>query len=83
MAKGEQACDDHMTSAPPLYLLAYGIGTAMVVVLSLISLLGVLIVPLAKKWGRVYEYVNLFLMALGTSALFSDAILHLIPGVCY
>lgn len=64
--------------------LAYGFGTVMVVVLSLLSLLGVLIVPLAKKnerFGRIYEYVNLFLVALGTSALFSDAILHLIPGV--
>ena len=56
----------------------------MVVLLSLLSLLGVLIVPLAKqneRCGHIYEYVNLFLMALGTSALFSDAVLHLIPGV--
>ena len=56
----------------------------MVAVLSLLSLLGVLIVPLAKsneRCGRVYEYVNLFLMALGTSALFSDAILHILPDV--
>lgn len=62
---------------------AYGFGTVMVVILSLLSLLGVFIVPLTKhaRFSRIYEYVNLFLVALGTSALFSDAILHLIPGV--
>lgn len=53
----------------------------MVILLSLLSLLGVLIVPLAKRCGQAYEYINLFLVALGTSALLSDAILHLIPGV--
>lgn len=58
----------------------------MIVLLSLLSLLGVFIVPLVKQQGRcglVYEYVNLFLIAMGTSALFSDAILHLIPQVLY
>lgn len=68
----------------PFFQIAYGFGTAMVVILSLLSLLGVFIVPLAKqnaRFSHIYEYVNLFLVALGTSALFSDAILHLIPGV--
>lgn len=56
----------------------------MVVMLSLLSLLGVFIVPLVKhheRCGKVYEYVNLFLISLGTSALFSDAVLHLLPRV--
>jgi zinc transporter 4/zinc transporter 10/zinc transporter 12 len=53
----------------------------MVVFLSLLSLLGVFIVPLAKRFDRAYEYARLFLVALGTSALFSDAILHIIPEV--
>ena len=68
----------------PRIIIAYGYGTLMVVLLSLLSLLGVFIVPLVKhhdRCGTVYEYVNLFLISLGTSALFSDAILHLIPRV--
>ncbi len=64
---------------------AYGFGTLMVILLSLLSLIGAFVVPLVKqneRCGVVYEYVNLFLVAMGTSALFSDAILHLIPQVC-
>ena len=55
----------------------------MVLVLSLLSLLGVIIVPLIKneKCGHFYEYVNLFLIAMGSSALLCDAVLHLIPQV--
>ena len=56
----------------------------MVILLSLLSLIGVFIVPLVRqneRCGVIYEHVNLFLVAMGTSALFSDAILHLIPQV--
>ena len=57
----------------------------MVTVVCLLSLLGIFIVPLLKRDNRVgnqvYEYVYAFMIALGASALVSDAILHLIPHV--
>lgn len=57
----------------------------MVILVCLGSLLGVFIVPLIKSDSRVgrqvYEYVYAFMIALGASALVSDAILHLIPHV--
>ncbi len=67
-----------------IIIVVYGYGTLMVILLSLLSLIGVFIVPLVKqneRCGHVYDYVNLFLIAMGTSALFSDAVLHLIPQV--
>ena len=68
---------------------AYGLGFLMVALVSLGSLLGVLIVPLVltkdktKTRSLVYKYMYFFMIALGTSALVSDAILHLFPHVSY
>ena len=59
----------------------------MVVLVSLGSLLGIFIVPLVltkdknKTRTLVYKYVYFFMIALGTSALVSDAVLHLFPHV--
>ena len=57
----------------------------MVTVVCLLSLLGIFMVPLLKTdsrvGGQVYEYVYAFMIALGASALVSDAVLHLIPHV--
>ena len=57
----------------------------MVAFVSLGSLCGVIIVPLVStktKLARIaYEYAYAFMIAVGASALLSDAILHLIPHV--
>ena len=57
----------------------------MVAFVSLGSLCGAVIVPLVStdsKLARVaYEYAYAFMIAVGASALLSDAILHLIPHV--
>ena len=50
-----------------------------VVVVSLVSLIGVLTVPVAGK--KIMRYLSAFLVAMGISALASDAVLHLIPHV--
>ena len=59
----------------------------MVAFISLGSLSGVLIVPLigtdSKLARLIYEYVYALMIAVGASALLSDAILHLIPHVSF
>lgn len=59
----------------------------MVMLVCLGSLIGVILVPLIKSKSRVariaYEYSYAFLIALGASALVTDAILHLIPHVSH
>ena len=68
-----------------LISLAYGYGFLMILLVCLGSLLGVFLVPLIKSDSKVgrqtYEYVYAFMIAIGTSALITDAILHLIPHV--
>ena len=65
--------------------LAYGYGFLMILLVCLGSVLGVFLVPLIKSDSKVgrqtYEYVYAFMIAIGASALISDAILHLIPHV--
>ena len=72
-------------SFPSLFHAAYGYGFLMVAFVSLGSLCGAVIVPLVStnsKLARVaYEYAYAFMIAVGASALLSDAILHLIPHV--
>lgn len=62
---------------------AYGYGFLMILLVCLGSLSGIFLVPLIKKDSKVgkqtYEYVYALLIATGSSALVSDAILHLIP----
>lgn len=61
---------------------AYGYGFLILVVISLLSLLVVVIVPFLQKdsrFGRLYKYLYALLISLGASALFCDAVLHLIP----
>ncbi|XP_064396790.1 zinc transporter ZIP6-like isoform X1 [Halichondria panicea] len=61
---------------------AYGYGFLMIVGVSACSLLGVFFVPLIKKntkVGQLYKYFYSLMIALGASALFCDAVLHLIP----
>ena len=57
----------------------------MICFVSLCSLVGVFLVPIINsqsKFGRkTYEYVYAFMIAIGISALLSDAVLHLIPHV--
>ena len=59
----------------------------MVLFESLISLVGVLLVPLINSNSKVgrqtYEYVYALMVAVGISALISDAVLHLIPHVSW
>ena len=67
--------------------IAYGYGFLMVILVSACSLLGVFFIPFVKKdskFGRYYKYFYALMIALGASALFCDAVLHLIPEVdCY
>ena len=66
--------------------LAYGYGFLMVILICACSLLGVLLIPLLNKESRfhsIYKYIYALMIALGTSALFCDAILHLIPEVSF
>jgi hypothetical protein len=62
---------------------AYGYGFLMIVLVSLCSLIGVLLVPLINSNSKIgkqtYEYVYALMIAVGTSTLVCDAILHLIP----
>lgn len=62
---------------------AYGLGFLMVMFVCLGSLVGIVLVPLIRTNSRVakiaYEYTYAFMIAMGASALVTDAILHLIP----
>ncbi len=57
----------------------------MILAVSACALLGVLIIPMVQGKratnGQLYKYVYALMIALGASALFCDAILHLIPEV--
>ena len=56
----------------------------MVTAVSLLSLFGLILLPFIRKNSKlagVYVYINTLLIALGTSAIFSGAILHLLPKV--
>ena len=76
--------------SPPLPLplsslpAAYGYGFLMVTFVSLLSLLGLILLPFITKNSKlagIYKYISTFLIALGTSAVFSGAIFHLLPRV--
>ena len=56
----------------------------MVIFVCVCSLFGVILLPLLNKGNKfhgLYKYIYALMIALGTSALFCDAILHLIPEV--
>jgi hypothetical protein len=56
----------------------------MVTGVSLLSLLGLILLPFITKNSKLaglYEYISTLLIALGTSAVFSGAIFHLLPRV--
>ena len=55
----------------------------MILMVSLASLLGLLLLPFTRnaKLKSYYQYIYGFLIAMGASALFCDAVLHLIPEV--
>ena len=64
----------------------YGYGFLMILAVSACALLGVLALPLVREKsgvGQLYKYFYSLMIALGASALFCDAILHLIPQVSY
>lgn len=66
------------------YYVAYGYGFLMVVLVCACSLIGIFFIPLFKKnskFGKFYKYFYALMIALGASALFCDAVLHLIPQV--
>ena len=68
----------------PFLPTAYGYGFIMIFIISLMSLLGVSIVPFLRSNSRlatVYKYLITLLISMGVAALVSDALLHLIPGV--
>ncbi|XP_055338672.1 metal cation symporter ZIP14-like [Paramacrobiotus metropolitanus] len=55
----------------------YGYGTASVVIISLLSVLGIIFVPLLRR--KVYYYALQGFIALGVGTLCGDALLHLLP----
>ena len=58
----------------------------MVAGICLLSLIGVLLLPILKnnsKFNQVYPYANALLVALGTSALVCSAVFHLLPEVTH
>ncbi len=58
----------------------------MILAVSACALLGVLALPLVRKKsgvGQLYKYFYSLMIAMGASALFCDAVLHLIPQVSY
>ncbi|OQV21611.1 Zinc transporter ZIP12 [Hypsibius exemplaris] len=55
----------------------YGYGTVAVVIVSLISVVGILFIPLFKR--SIYEYALQGFIALGVGTLSGDALLHLLP----
>lgn len=57
----------------------YGYGTAAVVIISLISLVGVVLLPCFKK--SFYESILIALSALACSTLLADTMLHLLPTI--
>ena len=57
----------------------------MVIVVCSAAFAGLLVVPCVqgnKRFAALQKYVYFFMIALGASALFCDAVLHLIPEVC-
>ena len=64
---------------------AFGYGSIMVLTVSLLSLLGLLIVPLVRSQSHIgqiaYKHVLTLLIAMGASALVSDALFELLPTV--
>ena len=60
-------------------ILAYGYGVLSVVIITLLSLLGIVALPLMNK--PFVNYLLEMFVALGVSTLFSDALLHLLPMV--
>ena len=69
---------------PSQFPAAYGYGFLMVTAVSLLSLLGLILLPFITKNSKlagIYEYISTLLIALGASAVLSGAILHLLPRV--
>ncbi|CAI8010001.1 Zinc transporter ZIP10, partial [Geodia barretti] len=87
LADGElQAEANNTTNSTSVYITqaeAYGYGFVMIFIISLLSLLGVVIVPLIRQNSRlllVYKHLISLLIAMGVAALTTDALLHLIPN---
>ena len=62
----------------------YGYGFLMILLVSSCSLLGVAVIPLLRKnskFGQLYKFIYALMIAMGASALFCDAVLHLLPEV--
>ena len=64
-----------------IFTLVYGWATLACFLVTLCSMIGIIIVPLASV--KVYTGLMHLLVALAVSTLSGDALLHLIPEVCY
>ena len=63
---------------------AYGYGFIMILIVSLTSLLGLIILPFVQQktcLAVAYKHLITLLITMGVAALVSDALLHLIPNV--
>ena len=53
----------------------------MISVISILSLLGIFVLPFLKKKFRIGQYLLTLLISMGVAALTTDALVHLIPNV--
>jgi hypothetical protein len=64
----------------PIYSLGYVYGLTAVFIVSALSLVGLLALPILYKVS--FEYVLNFFTAIAIGTLFGDAMFHLFPYVC-
>ncbi|XP_006812057.2 zinc transporter ZIP6-like [Saccoglossus kowalevskii] len=74
----EYANEDNFTDIPPH---VWGYGILSITIISLVSLCGILIVPVFRRFPEGYKRLLAVLVALAVGTLSGDAILHLIPHV--
>ncbi|XP_002738528.2 zinc transporter ZIP10-like [Saccoglossus kowalevskii] len=69
--------EQHGGFAAPL--IVWGYGFLSITVISAVSLMGIMTVPLTRRYPKLYKRVLSYLVALAVGSLSGDALLHLIP----
>ena len=60
---------------------AYGYGVLAVLIISLLAIIGLLLIPCINK--DFIKYVLSLFVAMGVATMLADALLHLLPQVCF
>ena len=63
------------------FFVVFGYGTLAIVIVSSLSLLGIFLLPCMNK--NIYNKLLVILTGLAVSTLLSDAVLHILPDVCF